>query len=82
MERTLLVSGASGFIASHVVEQALARGHRVIGTLRNPADAAKTAHLTAMPGAGRLKLVAADLTAPDPFTRHADVDTILHLASP
>jgi dihydroflavonol-4-reductase len=82
MEKTVLVSGASGFIAGHVIEQLLAAGHRVVGTVRDPNDKAKNAHLAALPGADRLTLVAADLTAPDPFTPHADVDVIQHLASP
>jgi dihydroflavonol-4-reductase len=82
MAKTVLVSGASGFIAGHVIEQLLAAGHTVTGTVRNPADTAKNAHLHAMQGAERLTLVAADLTAPDPFSSHADVDAILHLASP
>lgn len=82
MDRTVLVSGASGFIAGHVVEQLLGAGYRVVGTVRDPQDKAKVAHLAALPGADRLTLVAADLTAPDPFSAHADVDAILHLASP
>ncbi|MCU0831358.1 MAG: NAD-dependent epimerase/dehydratase family protein [Rhizobiaceae bacterium] len=80
---SVLVTGANGFIASHVVELLLQRGHRVTGTVRDPGNRDKTAHLAAMPGAGeRLSLVAADLTDPDPFTAHADVDAIIHCASP
>lgn len=80
MGKTVLVSGASGFIAGHVIEQLLAKGHSVVGTVRNPKDAAKVGFLTAMQG--DLRLVAADLLDADPFTAHADVDAILHLASP
>ncbi|MGL4239034.1 SDR family oxidoreductase [Tabrizicola sp.] len=82
MARNVLVSGATGYIAGHVIEQLLAAGNTVTGTVRDPNDKGKTAHLLAMPGAERLSLVAADLTDPDPFTAHADVDAILHLASP
>lgn len=82
MTEKFLVTGAAGYMAGHVVEQLLARGHEVVGTVRDPGDAVKVAHLAAMPGADRLALVAADLTAPDPFTTHADVDMVLHLASP
>lgn len=79
----LLITGASGFIALHTVEAALAAGHRVVGTVRDPADTEKTAALLQLPGATeRLTLVAADLRGDDPFGRHADVDAILHLASP
>lgn len=82
MAKTVLVSGASGFIAGHVIAQLLEGGHEVIGTVRNPADTARTAHLRALPGAARLRLEAADLTAPDPFSALLDVDAVLHLASP
>jgi dihydroflavonol-4-reductase len=81
MAKTLLITGANGFIAAHATEQALAAGHHVIGTVRNPADP-KVGFLRQMAGAERLALVAADLTAADPFAAHADVDAILHMASP
>ena len=58
----------------------LAKGHAVVGTVRDPGDAAKVGFLTAMQG--DLRLVAANLLDADPFTAHADVDAILHLASP
>lgn len=82
MGQSYLVSGASGFIAAHVVERALAAGHRVTGTVRNPDDPGKVGHLRAMAGVDRLTLVAADLMAPDPFGPHMDVDAVLHVASP
>jgi dihydroflavonol-4-reductase len=83
MLRKILVSGATGFIAGHVIEQLLAKGHAVVGTVRDPRDEAKVRHLHAMPGAAeRLTLVAADLMAPDPFSDHLDVDAVIHMASP
>lgn len=83
MKDTILVSGATGFIAGHTIERLLAAGHDVIGTVRDPENTDKTRHLTQMPGAAkRLKLVAADLTDDDPFGAHTDVDVILHMASP
>lgn len=79
----VLVSGATGFIASHTIEKLLAQGHHVVGTVRNPSDAAKTAHLLSMQGAReRLTLVVANLTSPDPFSAHVEVDAIMHMASP
>lgn len=84
MPETIMISGASGFIAGHAVEQLLAAGHPVIGTVRNPDDTEKTAHLRAMPGADeRLRLVAANLTDADPFSAYTpDADVVLHTASP
>lgn len=83
MSGRVLVSGANGFIAAHTIERLLARGYEVVGTVRDPGNVARNAHLKALPGASqRLSLVAADLTAPDPFGSHVDVDAILHMASP
>jgi dihydroflavonol-4-reductase len=83
MSRKILLSGATGFIAGHTIEKLLHQGHEVVGTVRNPADTSKIAHLTAMTGADKqLSLVAADLTSADPFGSYVDVDVIMHMASP
>jgi dihydroflavonol-4-reductase len=83
MTSRVLVSGATGFIASHAIEKLLAKNYEVVSTVRNPADASKNGHLTKMTNAGsHLKLVAADLNEADPFTAHADADFIFHMASP
>ncbi|WP_085339152.1 SDR family oxidoreductase [Aquidulcibacter paucihalophilus] len=83
MVERVLVSGANGFIASHSIAQLLEQGKQVVGTVRNPKDAARTAHVRALKGAAeRLTLVAADLTAADPFSAFMDVDAVLHMASP
>lgn len=56
------VTGANGFIASHLVKQLLERGYTVHGTVRDPSDGKKTSHLKVLPGAeDRLKLYKADL---------------------
>ena len=53
------VTGAAGYLASSIVARILASpaGHSVRGTVRDPSNAAKNAHLWALPGAKeRLKL--------------------------
>lgn len=84
MTDTVLISGATGFIAGHTIKELLREGYRVIASCRNPDDASATQHLTALPGAAeRLELFKADLTTPnvfDPFAERADY--ILHMASP
>jgi dihydroflavonol-4-reductase len=81
--QSVLITGANGFIAAHAVEQLLALGHKVKGTVRDAGDGARNAFLKAMPGAAdRLTLVSADLLADDPFSAHMDVDAVLHMASP
>jgi dihydroflavonol-4-reductase len=83
MPHTILVSGATGFIAGHTIEKLLAQGHDVVATVRNANDTAKTAYLMAMPGAtAHLTLVSAQLTSPNPFDAYVDVDIIMHMASP
>ena len=60
---TVCVTGASGFIASHIVQQLLSKGYSVKGTVRNAGDEAKTAHLRGLAGAAeRLKLYSIDLS--------------------
>jgi dihydroflavonol-4-reductase len=80
----VLVSGANGFVASHLVQQLLEAGHQVRGTVRDPRKADSVAHLRALPGArDRLELVAADLTQPNAFDAHVQgMDCVMHTASP
>ncbi len=78
----ILVTGGSGYIASHIVQQLLAAGLQVRATVRDPSDEAKTAHLRALVGADRLELVAADLMKPGDF--HEPVQgcqAVIHAAS-
>eukprot|EP00930_Biecheleria_cincta_P022831 TRINITY_DN16596_c0_g1_i1.p1 TRINITY_DN16596_c0_g1~~TRINITY_DN16596_c0_g1_i1.p1 ORF type:complete len:326 (-),score=70.40 TRINITY_DN16596_c0_g1_i1:342-1319(-) len=81
---TLCVTGASGFIASHIVQQCLARGHRVRGTVRDVADEKKTKHLLALPGAAeRLQLFSAQLMEEGSFDEaFSGCDGVFHAASP
>eukprot|EP00927_Polykrikos_kofoidii_P049081 TRINITY_DN43212_c0_g1_i1.p1 TRINITY_DN43212_c0_g1~~TRINITY_DN43212_c0_g1_i1.p1 ORF type:complete len:327 (+),score=51.71 TRINITY_DN43212_c0_g1_i1:111-1091(+) len=80
----ICVTGATGFIASHVVAQLLERGYRVRGTVRNPNDAAKNEHLRQLPGAAeRLTLVEADLLASNSFDDAVDgCEAVIHTATP
>ena len=74
----LLVTGATGFVGSHVVEQALAAGHAVIATGR---DAERFSDL---PFAGGVRFIACDLHRdPAPLCAVAnEVRALLHLAWP
>ena len=79
----ILLTGASGFIASHIAQQLLSAGYTVIGTVRDPQNDEKVAHLKALEGAAeRLEVVAANLMDDDPFSKYSDVDYIIHTASP
>ena len=78
------VTGASGFIASHIVRELLAGGYRVRGTVRSLARRDGYAHLLDLPGAeSGLELVEADLLVPGAFDGAVrGADTVIHTASP
>lgn len=80
----VLVTGATGFIASHTIARLLAADYLVTGTVRKLVDRERHAHLLDLPGAGeRLTLVEADLDRPDSFAGLvADATYVLHMASP
>ncbi|XP_048551362.1 cinnamoyl-CoA reductase 1-like, partial [Triticum urartu] len=60
--RTVCVTGAGGFIASWLVKLLLEKGYVVHGTVRNPDDMTRNAHLRALEGAtDRLTLFRVDL---------------------
>ena len=59
----VLVTGGTGFIASHIIAQLLARGYAVRTTVRHLEDGKSYKFLTKLPGAdSNLELVEADLT--------------------
>ena len=63
MSDTVLVTGASGYIGSHIVANLLARGRNVRAALRAPNDPERVEHLLALPvsDGGSLKVVKMDL---------------------
>jgi nucleoside-diphosphate-sugar epimerase len=63
----ILVTGASGFIACHIVKQLLEKGYRVRGTVRSTKDEKKVSPLRklAINPRHQLELVEADLDRED-----------------
>lgn len=85
MTTPILVTGASGFIAKHVIAELIRNGHAVRGTVRNPrrANAVHAALGGAGVDPGRLELVPADLMNDDGWPEAAkDCRIVLHVASP
>ncbi len=77
---TVLVTGASGYIAGFIVKQLLAEGWTVRGTIRS---LAKADAVRATLGAPGLELVAADLTSDVGWAEAMKgVDYVQHIASP
>ena len=72
------VTGANGFIGSHVCKKLLEDGYSVRAVVRDPSDAAKVDHLLQLPGAdAQLQCIRGDLLKPggydDAFTGCAAV---------
>lgn len=83
-EKTILVTGISGFIAKHCALDLLQHGYRVRGTVRSQkkADEVK-ATLGALCDVSRLEFVQADLMADADWDKAMQgVYGVLHLASP
>jgi dTDP-glucose 4,6-dehydratase len=74
----IIVSGAAGFIASHMCDRLLAEGHTVVG-LDNFLTGAEH-NLAHLKGHARFQFVRQDVT--QPFSVEGQFDTVLHMASP
>jgi nucleoside-diphosphate-sugar epimerase len=85
MSDPVLVTGGSGFVASHLISQLLARGATVHTTVRSLGNARKVAPLEALKSQhpGRLELFESDLLKPRSFdAAMAGCEVVYHVASP
>ena len=83
--KTILVTGASGFIGCHCVLDLLNHGYRVRGSVRDPGRTGVLEKALIANGADTRQLdwVAASLTEPDGWPAAVDgCDAIFHVASP
>ncbi|KEF52734.1 uncharacterized protein A1O9_11151 [Exophiala aquamarina CBS 119918] len=85
----VVVTGANGFIASHVISQLLLLGFQVVGTVRsqNKADAVRKTHEQLSPESARLleTAVVENIINPEAYSalfNSCQPVAILHLASP
>jgi len=82
--KAVLVTGASGFLASQLVEDLLLKGYTVHATVRDPTSTKHIDHLTKLENAAtRLKLFKADLLEEGSFLPAMENCTaVFHTASP
>jgi len=83
--RPVLVTGATGYVAGWIVKGLLDAGATVHAAVRDPGNADKVAHLTALAetAPGTLTLFAGDLTQPGSYAdAMAGCGVVFHTASP
>lgn len=81
----VLVTGAGGFIATHIIKQLQEEGYQVRGTLRSLEDKEKVERLQNLcpEAAYKLELVEADLTKTESWEPAVkDMTYVIHVASP
>ena len=80
MVKKYLVTGASGFIAMHVINQLLKEGQSVRGTIRSLNDKEK---VDALKKLGSVELAEANLDDAESWKRAVKgVDIVIHIATP
>lgn len=85
MTQTVLVTGGSGFVAAHLVQQLLAQGHTVHTTVRKLSNKAKLSALLDMQARfpGKLQIHEADLLMGGSFdAAMVGCEVVHHVASP
>ena len=83
--KPVLVTGASGYMASWIIKMLLEEGINVNATVRDPSDVQKVEHLMrlAKASAGKLKLFKADLLDFGSFDKPMQsCELVMHTASP
>ncbi|MEY2863324.1 MAG: hypothetical protein RLY58_1031, partial [Pseudomonadota bacterium] len=79
--KPILVTGASGYLGSWIVERLLGLGHTVHATVRDPSKASSVAHLEkiAQQSSGILRLFKADLLDQGAFdAAMQDCELVMH----
>jgi len=83
--KPILVTGATGYIASWIIKYLIEEGYSVHGTVRSLANKDKIAHLEEISeqGKGTLQLFESDLLKPGSFNKAMqNCELVLHTASP
>ncbi|KAK3683447.1 hypothetical protein B0T22DRAFT_247453 [Podospora appendiculata] len=82
----VLLTGGSGFIAAHILDQLLSKGHSVVTTVRSEDKAQKIRDAYPQKSAEELNvLIVPDIAKPDAFdevVKVPGIEVVLHTASP
>ncbi len=78
-DRKIMVTGCAGFIASHLAEELLARGNRVVGL--DNLSAGKREFMTGMLENDNFEFIEGDLLTMDLAPALRDVEVVCHLAA-
>ncbi|KAL2146070.1 hypothetical protein VTI28DRAFT_5163 [Corynascus sepedonium] len=84
----VLLTGGSGFIAAHILEQLLAKGHSVVTTVRSEEKAAKIreAYPSQAAAGDLITAIVPDIAQPNAFdevvAQNPGLEVVLHTASP
>ncbi|CAK9438296.1 uncharacterized protein LODBEIA_P25200 [Lodderomyces beijingensis] len=85
MPKTVFLSGATGYIAQHVLKQLLEKGYRVIGSVRSEAKGENLKQLTKQ-SPNFSYVVIPNIADPGAFDKplqdHPEISVFLHTASP
>ncbi|CCH40891.1 putative secreted protein [Wickerhamomyces ciferrii] len=88
MTTTVLLTGASGFIALHIIDVLLSKGYKVIGTVRSQSKADKIIkNFQNEKPSGDLSFeIVEDISIPNAFDhvleKHPEITKVIHAASP
>lgn len=84
MSTTVLVSGASGFVATHIIKQLLLKGYTVIGTVRSTekGDYLKKSFQSDKFSYEIIKDIVSETASDGLVKEHPEATVFLHTASP
>jgi len=75
--KTILLTGATGFLGSHLAHRFVARGHRVLVLKRPSSNLNRLASI--LPNLSLYDIQGSDLSAP--FKEHGKIDAVIHTAT-
>jgi len=76
------VTGANGYIGTHIVKLLLAKQYNVRAVVRDPTNEEKVGHLRSLPHSDRLQLVKGELNETDYQKAFAGAQAVIHVATP